>query len=175
MTLTKTIGASVVGIAFVAAPLLALAHDDEIKTSKVRVLDETAVSISIADNGSVLVRGARVTDIDNDRLIAATTVGDLTLTWRIDTTADTDFVDADGDANDIDDANDGNYVSFSGTLDTDADMFTVNADTVRNWSVGDDDDNENNNRPFIKFWGDFKTKLPGFSFWGHADKDKDNR
>ncbi len=165
----KTFGAIAAAGALIAAPFVAFAQDDtKDKDKNVRSFDETAVSISISDNGSVLVRGAEVTDVSGDRITAITEVGALDLTWRIDTNGDTDFVDEDGAGIDNDDVSDGDYVSFSGTLDTDSEIFTVDADTVRDWSVDSDEDDD---RPIIRFWHDFKSKFPGFSFWGHAKGD----
>jgi len=166
MTIAKTIGAGAAGVALIAAPLFALAQDDDNKKSKMTAsFDETAVSISISDNGSVLVRGAEVTDVSGDRITAVTEVGSLDLVWRIDTNSDTDFVDEDGAGIGSNDVNDGDYVSFSGSLDTDSEVFTVDANTVRDWSVDSDDDDD---RPVFKFWTDFKSKFPGWSFWGHS-------
>ncbi len=169
MTFARTIVAGAAGVALFTAPLFALAQDDDNKKSKMtKAFDETAVSISISDNGSVLVRGAEVTDVSGDRITAVTEVGSLDLVWRIDTNGDTDFVDEDGAGIESDDVSDGDYVSFSGSLDTDGEVFTVDADTVRDWSVDSDDDDD---RPIFRFWTDFKTKFPGWSFWGHAKGD----
>ena len=160
--------------ALVATPALAFAQDgqgkDKGEKERGAMFDKTTVSIGISNNGSVLVRGAKVTDVNDSDLVATTIVNGVTLTWSIDADGDTDFVEADGDAMAITEISEGDYVSFSGML---TGSTSVDADTVRDWSVDEDDsddDDKDDNGNHLGFWNKLKN-WPGFSFWAHAKVD----
>jgi hypothetical protein len=148
-----------VGIALAASPMLAFAHDDANKNDNLRgpVIDKTAVSIVIANDGATLVRGAKVTDVNDGDITAETAVNGVTMTWDIDTDDSTDYVDASSDSFSRSDIDDGDYVSFSGDL---SGSMRVAADTVRDWSQGDAS-------PRTGFWSHIET-WPIFSFFAHA-------
>jgi hypothetical protein len=148
-----------VGIALAASPMLAFANGDANKSDNLHgpVFDKTTVSIAIANDGSTLVRGAKVTDVNDGDITAETSVNGVTLTWDIDTDNSTDYVDASSDSFSRGDIDDGDYVSFSGDL---TGSMRVAADTVRDWSHGDDS-------PKVGFWGHMET-WPIFSFFAHA-------
>lgn len=160
--------------ALVAVPAFAFAHGgdddgtkDDHKAGEKTVFDKTAVSIGISNNGSILVRGAKVTDVGDSSLTAQTVVNGVTMTWAVDTDGDTNFVEADGDTMVIADISDGDYVSFSGMLTGSA---AVDALVVRDWSVDEKEGNGHNVPDEIKkqgFWDRFKN-WPGFSFWAHT-------
>jgi hypothetical protein len=150
-----------------ATPFLALAHDGASSPAKVRPsYDASAVSVAIGPDGNVLVRGAKVTSVSGSRVTATTAWDDFTLTWRLDTDSGTDFVADDGSDADLSDIDEGDTLSFSGSVDTDAAAFTVDADTVRDWSL--DGNRDDDNRPVARFWTDLKGRFPGFGFFGHA-------
>ncbi len=88
----------------------------------------------ISSNGTIVVRGAQVTDISGDTLIAETDFGDATVTWRVDTDANTKYVSRVGSGSDFDDISDGDYISFSGDLQSGS-TLTVDAGVVKNWSL----------------------------------------
>ncbi|MEJ0053644.1 MAG: hypothetical protein WDN10_02870 [bacterium] len=160
----RTTGTIAAGLAFAVLPAFALAHDDNSDNNlKIPAIDKTTVSISISGNGSTLVRGAKVTDISDDVITAVTAVNGTSLTWRIDTDADTDFVEADSSGSSLGAISDGDYVSFSGMLDG---AFEVNADTVRDWSIGEAKDGPR--------WPWYRLdKWPVMNFFMHAKADKD--
>ncbi len=160
---TKLLATGALGMALAASPFFALAHDmnaDADANVRAPIADKTTVSIAIADNGSVLVRGAKVTDVSDDAITAETTVNDVTLTWEVDTDSDTDYVNVSTNDMNRNDVSDGDYVSFSGEL-TGSNVFTVNADTIRDWSEGE------SNPPKVGFWAHMSS-WPIFSFFGHA-------
>jgi hypothetical protein len=163
---TKFFASAALGIALAATPFLAFAHDDSDKDVNTTAFDKTAVSIAIADDGSVLVRGAKVTDVSDDVITAQTSVRDVTMTWKIDTDSDTDFLKVSGSSTSLGNISDGDYVSFSGTL-TGSSMFTVNADTVRDWSLDD-------SVSVSSHWWAPIMKWPMWSFFAHAKGGTDH-
>lgn len=91
--------------------------------------------VSIAQNGMVLVRGAKVTSVSGSTIQAGVTFGSFTMNWTVKTSGDTEFVRYHGGRGTISDVAVGHIISFRGKLDTTASSATVNAGTVRNWSV----------------------------------------
>lgn len=125
-------------LALAALALAGTAHADDGTNEKrglLRLHDETTVSIGAG--GNVLVRGATVTEVESGDLTATTEWGGTTLTWDVDTSASTRYVDASGDASARGDIEVGDTVSFSGML---AGALSVAADTVRDWSRGEDEE-----------------------------------
>lgn len=125
------------------------------------------LEVAINDEGRVVVRGAEVTDVSGDTIHARTEWGEAMLSWTVRTDADTDFVTKGGSGSALDEVSVGDYVSFSGALRESESSFTVDADAVRNWSLGDD-------RPAVRAdaknrWDAWK-KIPIFSwFKGKGD------
>ncbi|MBP6860285.1 MAG: hypothetical protein KBC38_01840 [Candidatus Pacebacteria bacterium] len=156
--------------ALIAVPAFAFANSGEGKGNDGRQFDPAKVSIAIANDGSTLVRGAKITDVGDSSLTATTLVNGVTLSWAIDTDSETAFYEADGDSTVLADLSEGDYVSFSGTL---TDATSVEADIVRDWSSDDagNDDDEHDNGKKVGFWSKFK--LPGFSFWANAKAGND--
>jgi len=93
------------------------------------------LEVSIADSGRVIVRGAEVTAVSDSVIRAETEWGATALTWNIETDAETDFVTKHGSGSDLDDIAVGQYISFSGMIDGSGTALTVDADTVKNWSL----------------------------------------
>lgn len=112
----------------------ALAKDDTSTRKLFSSPDEATVSIG--GNGLVLVRGAEVTARSTGSITAETSWDDAVLTWTVDTDGDTVYVNAHGSASSRDDIEEGDMISFSGTLEG---TLRVDADTVRNWSDGNTD------------------------------------
>jgi len=96
------------------------------------------LEVAISDNGRVIVRGAEVTEISGDVIRARTEWGTTALTWIIDTDTDTDFVEKGGSGSALANVSVGDYVSFSGQIDESGSALTVDADAVKNWSLGDE-------------------------------------
>lgn len=164
MTLFQKILASVGIGAMALVPALSFATSGDNETAKrERVADKTAVTIAIANNGSTLVRGAKVTDVDADGDITATTVvNGVTMTWTVDTDAETDFVDFDSDTIAAADISENDYISFSGVL---TGATAVDAGTVRDWSIDEEDeDGKDDNGKHNGFWNRFKN-FPGVHFF----------
>lgn len=162
---------AVTGLAALAAvPAFAFAKDgmdDKGEGMHAKVFDKTVVSIGIANDGGVLIRGAKVTDVDSSSVAAETVVNGVTMTWAVDADG-ADVVEADGDAMALADVSEGDYISFSGKL---SGSMAVDASVVRDWSVdATDDGDEHDNGIKAGFWQKFKG-LPFFSFFGHAKAD----
>jgi hypothetical protein len=123
--------AAAVAAAFTIAPLFASAKSSD---NKIRTV-ESGTTVSIANNGSVLVRGAEVTAVSGDVITARTQWGDTNISWKVETDNDTNFLQKNGSTVSASDIKAGNTVSFAGTLDADAGSFSVDADVVKNWSL----------------------------------------
>lgn len=132
-TFLKQVSAGALGLALVAAPTFAFAHDDSYRPDRVG----SPIEVMISGNGKTTVRGARVTDVSGSVIAAQTMWNDTTINWTVRTDSDTDFLRKTGSNAGIADINDGDYVSFSGMLATNG-SFTVDADVVKNWSLASD-------------------------------------
>lgn len=93
--------------------------------------------VSIHNDGAVLVRGATVTSLSGDVIVARTSWGDTDISWEIDTDGATEFYSKGGADSSFDNVDEGDMVSFSGSLDRDDGAFSVDAKVVRNWSIDD--------------------------------------
>lgn len=140
MTTTAKTIAFTLGIAAAFAALLLLmfsftvpveAHDGGAKSVG------SKLEVSIADSGRVIVRGAEVTSVSGGVIRAETEWGATALSWNIETDADTDFVSKQGSGSEFEDIAVGQYLSFSGMIDGSGTALTVDADTVKNWSLDD--------------------------------------
>ena len=117
--------------ALIAATLLAgAAFADE----GARAVGST-LEIHIGNDGKALVRGARVTGISGNTINAATSWGSLVVNWAVVTDGNTEFIRRYGGASQISEVSIGDYLSFMGPLDTTKTLLTVNAKTVKNWSI----------------------------------------
>lgn len=94
----------------------------------------STLEVHFYDNGKVLVRGAQVTSISGTTINASVVWGSVTLPWAINTTG-AEFITKHGGKSSVSETQVGDYVSFSGTLQTTTSSpFTVNAVTIKNWS-----------------------------------------
>lgn len=162
------------GLAVAGVLMFAFVQNVEARNSGPRAVG-SKLEVAISDNGRVIVRGAEVTEISGDRIQARTEWGATTLTWRVDTDSDTDFVMKSGSGSELTDVSIGDYVSFSGQVDESEATLTVDADAVKNWSVDDDSRIRAEARADAKVeakkgWGEWKN-FPFFNWF----KDKDAR
>jgi hypothetical protein len=124
----------------------ASAHDDSSKDQG----DGSVRTVSMADNGDVLVRGARVTAVNDDAISATVAWNSLSLAWTLETDGDTGYVKKDNGGLARGDIAVGDTISFTGDLVTSASALTVSVDTLKDWtrpvdSDDGDDDNGNGN------------------------------
>jgi hypothetical protein len=121
--------------ALFAAPLFASAHGDSDNAFKKGAHSVgSTLEVSINDNNSVTVRGAKVTSISGTTLNAQTAFGSTVLSWSIRTGTNTKIIALPGGTLALASIAVGDYVSFSGTLDTSAAGLVVNANVVKDWS-----------------------------------------
>lgn len=130
------LGTVVLVAAFAVAPVYALANGGKAdRTFAPRSVGST-LEVMIADNGKTTVRGAKVTDVSGNTITAQTIWDASSITWTVRTDGDTDFIQKNGSGSSIEDIEDGDYVSFSGTLSSGS-SFSVDADVVKNWSLAE--------------------------------------
>jgi hypothetical protein len=139
MTLSKFLAVPALVIASLAVALVASANDGTEAKAFGLWGKGTEATVSIGARGNVLVRGATVTAVNGGDITATTKWGGTTLTWDVDTDADTGYVDASGHAISRADIETGDRLSFSGQLDG---ALSVDAGTVRDWSVDEKNDDE---------------------------------
>lgn len=119
-----------------ALPVLAHGDDDDAVTRVASVLPAApSLAVFIGPNGSVLVRGAKVTAESGATLSAETAWGSTNITWTLHTSASTAFSGFSGSGATSSAIAVGDIVSFRGALDRAASSaFTVNATAIRDWS-----------------------------------------
>lgn len=122
----------VLGSLFIS-PLLASANGNEDKKSGPHAVGST-LEIRIEDNNAVLVRGAKVTAVSGSVITAETVFGATVLSWSVRTNANTVFTHHADGTTPLSTLVVGDYVSFSGTLNTSGSGLTVDAKTVKDWS-----------------------------------------
>jgi hypothetical protein len=88
----------------------------------------------INPNGTVLVRGAKITSISGSSISATQTWGSYSVSWVVNT-AHANLVLRYGGKATIADFAVGDYVSFEGSLDQSQSAATVNANTVKDFSA----------------------------------------
>ena len=94
----------------------------------------SSLEVHINDNGSVLVRGAKVTAVSGTTITAITEWNGASMSWNINTDATTKFIELKNGQSSVSDVKVGDFVSFSGNLMAGS-AFTVQAKQVKNWSV----------------------------------------
>jgi hypothetical protein len=139
--------------------------------------------ISIDAEGRTLVRGAEVTAVSGSEIRAETSWGDTVLSWIVKTDGDTDYVTPGDRSADRDDIDEGDRVSFSGTLDDDESALTVMANVVKNWSAlaipegrvaltGTVEDVDEDDHAFVLAgtrFGDVRVETDGDTSWKGGD------
>lgn len=94
-----------------------------------------ARAVYVRDDGHVLVRGARVTNLGTNALTAEVVWGATKVPWIVMTNEKTDVVQKYASKISFTDVNGGDTISFEGSLLTTAPQLTVTAGTIRDWSV----------------------------------------
>jgi hypothetical protein len=89
----------------------------------------------INNDGTVLVRGAKITSINGSTINATQTWGSYNVSWVVNTNTSTKFTRRFGGDSSLGEFTVGDYISFSGTLDTTQPQGTVTAKVVKDYSV----------------------------------------
>ncbi|MBU1292578.1 hypothetical protein KJ819_00740 [Patescibacteria group bacterium] len=159
------------GLLVVGGLMFAFAHNAQAKDSE-RVRAGSPLEVIISDNGRVLVRGAEITSVGGADIIARSEWGQSSLTWTVRTDSDTSFVQKKGPSLQIGDFEDGDFISFSGVLNTETSAFTVDADSVKNWSQELEAQVHTKAKVEVnEKWSGWKGKLP-FLNWFKERNDK---
>jgi hypothetical protein len=119
--------------AFAILPFAGIASAHE-ADSKKQGQNGAGVEVNLASNGSVLVRGAKVTGVSGSSISATTNYGSSQLSWTVKTDGNTDFNANKGGATGLANIATGDTVSFSGSLDQAVSGLTVNAKVVKDWT-----------------------------------------
>ncbi|MDP2704895.1 MAG: DUF5666 domain-containing protein [Patescibacteria group bacterium] len=128
----RTLGLmSVIGAIFATVPVLVSADEGNLRGNMPNF------EIHIIDNGNVLVRGAQVTAVSGNTITASTAIGSTTVSWLVNVSSSTDFIHKYSGKSSLADISVGDYLSFSGKMNTSASQLTVNAKVIKNWSVGE--------------------------------------
>lgn len=118
-------------IALVAVP--AYADNDTYKQEAHN--NGTTLEVHINDNGSVLVRGAKVTAISGSLISASTTFGTSSIAWTIDGSAVSKVTRRYGGNGTVADIQVGDYLGFNGSLTSTTTGFAVKATSLKDWSI----------------------------------------
>jgi hypothetical protein len=89
----------------------------------------------INNDGSVTVRGAKVTAVVGSTISAQQSWGSYTVSWNVVTNPSTSIIRRYGGTSLLSEISVGDYISFNGPLDTTKATATVNAKTVKDWSI----------------------------------------
>lgn len=95
---------------------------------------ESPREVHIDESGEVLVRGAQITSHTDTTMTVTNEWGDASLSWTLLIDADTDLVDVRNRSLASEAFDDGDTVSFSGTINNDASGLSVEAEVIKNWS-----------------------------------------
>ena len=89
----------------------------------------------IGSDGSVLLRGAKVTAIATSSITVAQTWGSYVSTWVVNISTSTELLRRYDGKSSLSEFSVGDYVAIRGTLDTTAAAATVNAKIIRDYSI----------------------------------------
>ncbi len=137
LILASILAVALLGIvAYVALPVLAENNQGFEKSidKGVRAVGST-LEVHINNNGKVLVRGAKITSINGSTITAMNMWGSTTMTWIVNTDTSTKSIRRYGGNSSLSEMSVGDYISFSGMLDTTASVLTVKADMIKDWSI----------------------------------------
>lgn len=95
------------------------------------------LSVSMGADGSARVSGARVRQVTDAGVVAETLWGSGKITWTIQTDETTPIYRKSGAKIALTDVTPGDYVSFTGKIEQNKPPFTVDADSMRDWSIGE--------------------------------------
>ncbi len=96
---------------------------------------DTVAGVSIAANGQTIVRGARVTHVSKDEIIAVSEWGKATMQWKIEVSGTTKFAPARVGQLLTDLVRVGETIGFSGLMDERTAVPTLYASMIRNETV----------------------------------------
>lgn len=115
----------------VAAPVIALAQPGDQGPRNLGTTLET----HIYNDGTVLVRGAKVTAVSSSTISATQTWGSSVLNWTVNASGVREVVMRGDENANISQIKIGDYVSFKGMIDATGAQFTVNATIIKDWSL----------------------------------------
>lgn len=95
------------------------------------------LNVTMSADDRANVSGARVREVTDTGFVAETLWGSGKLTWTVRTNEKTPVMRKSGANIALSQITPGDYVSFSGKIQTNMPPFTVDADAVRDWSIGD--------------------------------------
>ncbi|MES2023158.1 MAG: hypothetical protein V4439_00555 [Patescibacteria group bacterium] len=111
-------------------------NEDSMKHAKEAHDNGSTLEVHIYDNGKVLVRGAKVTGVSGTVVSAYTTWGSVTLNWAVNAGTGSKVIRKYGGVSSVSEVSVGDFISFHGDLVTTAGTpLTVNADTMKDWSI----------------------------------------
>lgn len=95
----------------------------------------TTLEVHINDNGTVLVRGAKVTSVSGTVINATTAWGSANLNWQVSTNSGTHYMNKNGGSNSLSGVTVGDFLSFNGAITSSTNgSFAVTATNVKDWS-----------------------------------------
>ena len=92
--------------------------------------DDNPKAMNVANNGLILLRGARIISVESDAIVAEVKWGSQNFIWNIKTERNTKFIQ-NGEKTTIEELRIGDVGTITGDLDTDEREPTVIADYVR--------------------------------------------
>ena len=129
-------------IGFSTNAFIASAEGDAVVATTTQSIQPTSpqaagstLEVHIGNDGKVAVRGAKVTAISGSSISTSATFGAMTMNWVVNTNSSTEFLRRYGGKTTIAEIQVGDFVSFSGMLDTTQSIPTVNAVTIKDWSI----------------------------------------
>jgi hypothetical protein len=93
-----------------------------------------ALSVVLKNNGNVSVDGAKITAINGSAITATTVLGSATLTWTVNTDANTKLIRRSNASSSLHELAVGHTISFTGMLSSGSSL-TVVAKQIKDWSV----------------------------------------
>ena len=113
-------------------------HDEGMKNKDEAHAAGSTLEVHFLDNGKVLVRGAKVTDVSTSANIvhAVTSWGSVTLNWAVAVDNNTEMIRRFGGKSLLSEISVGDFLSFQGGLETTvAAPYTVHATVLKDWSI----------------------------------------
>ncbi len=129
----------IAGLALAVAPATPAHAEDNGNNNKERENTAHAVGstleVHIFDDGSVLVRGAKVTSVSGSVIYATTAWGSASMPWTVNTDGATEINRRFGGRSSVSEVSVGDYLSFRGNLVMTSAGLTVQAKIIKDWSV----------------------------------------
>jgi len=95
----------------------------------------STTEVHISDNGKVLVRGAKVSAVSSSSITASNSWGSAVITWTVTPSTNAQFVRRFGGASALNEIQVGDFVSFSGDIDSSMASLNVKAAIIKDWSL----------------------------------------